>query len=117
MKTIVALLCLPLLVSGCSSVTIYDRAAENLTTSQWRANAGFVGEWQPLGVSPPRKLSKEEEDKAAAAIATCIQTLGTLIKGRYSWPTPSEAMAAGQLITCMQEKGWRYYVGEIIITT
>jgi hypothetical protein len=116
MKFISALSCIPLLVSACSGITVYDRAAKNLTASVWRASTGLVSEWQPLGISPPRKPTKEEEDKAATAIAKCIQTLGVVIKGRYSGPSPTEAMAAGQLIICMQDSGWQYFVGEIFVT-
>jgi hypothetical protein len=113
MKIVSALSCFALLVYGCSSSAVYDRSAKHLTSFPWRGNLGFLGEWQPIG-EPSRKRTEEEKEKAMDALSQCVQKLTVEIQGEYKWPVPSEAMAAGQLIACMSEKGWQYQVGEVI---
>jgi hypothetical protein len=108
------LLCVAVL-SGCSTATVYERAAGELTTATWRpGGTGYVGSWFPLGDA--HELSKNEEEKKIEVLSKCINELNASMSTDGLSP-PNISTAAGQLIACMRDNGWQYTIDRVFVTS
>ncbi len=118
MKTVTLISFAIVVACGCSTVTIYEKAADELVVLKVQRNGGYYGSWHPVGTQHAGELTQADEEKAESALSSCLEQLkaqsNDIVRNK---PAPSKVMAAGQLIACMRTKGWLYSVDEIIITS
>lgn len=110
------------LLAACTNVPPheidYASVAEQLVALESCEPQYCSGVWYPLD-----RLRNEDSDPAAAQLAAseCVAKLRENIQyprphsppnqpGLAAGRAPTEVIAAAQIVTCMREKGWQYFV-------
>lgn len=90
-----------LLLGGCTSPSLYEQAAENLTKMDGLVSHAV--KW----VS-----ARQDSDKPLQAVlASCVEKLG---KHPYA-NALNESIATLQLVDCMEQRGWRLELTEEVV--
>lgn len=102
-------------LSGCSTPAVYERIAELSRQPHLAVNAKGEKEswaqWYPIGVEFSDTLNAAEKQRLDRALSECVSVL----QGEHKVVAPREAVAEKQLDACMREKGWIYWVQEVIV--
>lgn len=100
-------------LSGCSTPSVYARIAEISRQPRFDVNADGEKEiwarWLPIGVE--FSDTAEENHKLDQALSECVSVL----QSKHKVIAPREAVADKQFDACMRERGWLYWLQEVIV--
>jgi hypothetical protein len=71
---------------------------------------GYDMRWTPIGDSGRQTLSTDEITRLNAHLDACVSELS---RGTYA--LPSETVRIAQNINCMESRGWRVTVEEVVV--
>ena len=89
----------------------YEATALKLGRTEYVSpGEGYDAKWTPIGKAADYVLSSVDITHLYTDIAACVSDLS---KGTFA--LPSEAVRTAQVITCMEPRGWRVTVDEVIL--
>jgi hypothetical protein len=114
MRKITTFLALVVALTACSLPSIYDRISRQLVLEKGSGQVEYYwAGWFPVGGKFSGPLNDADQKKVDGAKSECVVQL----QAGHPHLAPRREIAAEQLISCMREKGWLYFVEEIVVTS